>query len=252
MELKELYNSFLVAHNQQSQIKRKESKTRGVFSVSDAGSCYKKIYYNSMQIEPSNEPNEESLAKMRLGTLVHADYEKAMEHAENNAPDTLEFYSEYPVSMPDLNLEGTLDIAIHDTENQVLYVADVKTIGAYPYKLRFGRDKARNKSKVSSNYELQVCTYAIALANALMVEDVRPTLIFYNKDTSRQKIINVPLQYMDEALFFWEDVYEIIQEMGENMLDIEPNSMIGVPNAEWECRYCNFKDKCHKTLTNIK
>jgi len=246
---KEIYNNYLIKSNEQNQVKRKEGKTDGWFSASSAGSCYKKQYYLIVGEEPTNTPSAESLAKMRLGTLIHADFEDAMRLAmQMNNKEDVDFYTEYAIKIEDLKLEGTLDMAVHDKNLNQLFVADLKSIASYPYKLRFGRDKAKNRNRVSTNYELQVCTYAIALSNELEQPNVIPMLVFYNKDTSRIKTIEINQSFMDEALFYWQDLNDLLDDMGADMADVEPNSMVGVPNADWECGYCQFQDKCKGML----
>ena len=60
------------------------------------------------------------------------------------------------------------------------------------------------------------------------------------------KIVGIlDFTYMDEAMQYWEDAADIIEDLGADFQEVMPNSMIGVPFADWECNYCNFKDKCH-------
>ena len=49
---------------------------------------------------------------------------------------------------------------------------------------------------------------------------------------------------MDEALYYWEDVNDVLDNLGDEMEFVEPHSMVGVPNADWECRYCEFSNRC--------
>jgi hypothetical protein len=242
---KEIYYNYLGYTNKLAQIKRTKSKTDGWLSASSAGSCYKKQYYNIIKAIPTNPPSEEALSRMRLGTLMHKDFEDAMSLMIDTGNEQYDYYTEYPVKLKDLKVGGTLDMAIHDKSSNQLFVGDLKTIGSYPYKLRFGRDRMKNRSKVSSNYELQVCTYAIALSNELQLPNVIPMLVYYNKDTSRIKTVEIPFSFMDEAQQYWEDTRDIIDELGDDFNEIDANSMVGVPFSDWECGYCEFKDKCH-------
>jgi Fe-S-cluster formation regulator IscX/YfhJ len=91
----------------------------------------------------------------------------------------------------------------------------------------------------------RVCTYAIALSNELQLPNVIPMLVYYNKDTSRIKTVEIPFSFMDEAQQYWEDTRDIIDELGDDFNEIDANSMVGVPFSDWECGYCEFKDKCH-------
>jgi CRISPR/Cas system-associated exonuclease Cas4 (RecB family) len=243
---KDIYYNYLIDNNKQQGLKRLKTKQKGWLSISSAGSCNKKQYYSTIREQETNPPTEDSLAKMQLGTILHSDFEKAMKHQSdmNNSNDK-QYYYEYPVKIEELRLEGTLDMAIYDRVLNELYVADLKSIGSYPYKLRFGRDKAKNKNKVSNNYEMQVATYAIALSNKLEEPNVFPQLIFYNKDTSKIKSTNVPLYVLDDAMAYWEDLVDLIDELGDDFKDVSPDSMIGVPYSSWECNYCQYKDKCH-------
>jgi len=240
----QIYDNYVLYKNGESQINRKANKTEGYFSISSAGSCYKKQYYILTNTE-EEVPSILSLKKMRIGTVMHDEFEQAMLHHMKYDNNNTTVFTEFPVKLEKYMVEGTLDAAILD--NNTLHVADWKTMAGYPFKLRFGRERKKNISKVSTNYEMQVCTYAIALADTIQHKgEIIPYLVCYNKDTSKMKTIEIPPQFINEAQFYWEDLGDCLNEMGDDMLNIHPNdNMLGVPNADWECNYCNFKTKCH-------
>jgi len=241
----QIYNDFLHAKNEENQKERSKNKQKNYFSASSAGSCLKKQYYLVNDTPISNAPSDESLAKMRLGTIIHADFENAMKHRieHNNIPNIV-YYAEHPILIDEWNLQGTLDMAVHIMERDTLIVADLKSIASYPYKLRFGRDKAKNAYKVSTNYELQVCTYAIGLNDEVDASNIDIQLLYYNKDTSRFKTVPIHDSFMDEAAQYWEEVNDVIEEMEQDLESVQPHGMVGVPFADWECRYCQFQDQC--------
>lgn len=241
----QIYDDYVLYKANSSTAERNNNKTAGWFNISSAGSCYKKQYYYITNTKEPDSPSIDSLKKMRIGTVMHNEFEEAMlHHAKHNKQDTT-IFTEYPVKLNEYMVEGTLDAAIL-TDN-TLHVADWKTMASYPFKLRFGRDRQKNTKRVSTNYELQVCTYAIALAETIKHEgELIVYLVCYNKDTSKMKAISIPLHFIDEARYYWEDLSDCINELDKDILNIHPNdNMLNIPNADWECNYCNFKTKCH-------
>ena len=256
----EIYDNYI---NKQSNLylkKRLKTKKTGWFSASTAGSCFKKQYYEMVGTVETDKPNNEAMRKMRLGTIVHKDFEESMKDAlkKESKNSTLKFFIEYPIEIPDLKVHGTLDCAIYDESRNILTIGDLKTIGSYPYKLRFGREKSKNISKVSTNYELQVSTYTIGLVKEIEktisdeIKYVDMQLIFYNKDTSRIKIKTINSYMKSDAIAYWEDLNDFIDEAmvavpdGKLIRDIKPNSCVNVPTQQWECNYCRFRSLCQK------
>ena len=246
-----IYDNYVDNQSTLHNIKRKENKEEGWFSASSAGSCFKQQFYSLRDEIATDKPSKEAMRKMRLGTIMHKDFENAMiENKEKNLAgfsDSFKYFAEYPIKIPELRVQGTLDCAIYDAENSILTVGDLKTIGSYPYKLRFGREWFKNKSKISTNYELQLATYTIAMLKEIgdcLKVDMQ--LIFYNKDTSRIRTKPVDLFMRDDAEMYWQDLADFIDEEGEDIRHIKPNSCVNVPTQQWECNYCRFRSLCEK------
>lgn len=125
--------------------------------------------------------------------------------------------------------------------NDEVYVYDFKTIGSYPYKLKFGRI-ANRESNPSIHQELQLSTYAYAIKKEFGRCD-GIYLIYYNKDTSMMKTIEVDMSYMDDAVNFWTSINQIhANPISNNYLPPFQDNVS--PVREWECKYCKFKDYC--------
>ena len=241
----EIYDDYVREEARVHSAKREAERERGWFSASSAGSCFKQQFYNYVAEAETDTPGNESLRKMRLGTVMHKEFEKAMKYAEEKNY-LFKYFIEYPIELPNLMVKGTLDCAIYNEATLDLVVADWKTIGSYPYKLRFGREKSKNKSKVSTNYELQCSTYTEGLLKVInkSVQNARTQLIFYNKDTSRMKTMEISPYMREEAIAYWEDLNDFIDEEGERIRHIKPNTCVNVPAQQWECNYCRFESLC--------
>ena len=63
-------------------------------------------------------------------------------------------FSEHKVQIPELNVIGTLDIAVYNAETEVLEIYDVKTAAAFTWSKHFGRKENRQEN-ANQNYKLQ-------------------------------------------------------------------------------------------------
>lgn len=133
-----------------------------------------------------------------------------------------------------LQVRGFADTVI--IEDGKVYVYDIKTINAWAYKMRFGRSV---KKKGSIHQELQVATYGVMAEQEYgSIDGI--FLIYYNKDNSHIKILEVDRDKMLTAIGFWNS----IKDEHKNGL---PQLKKGVsPAMDWECRYCSYKTQCDK------
>ncbi len=268
IEIVEVYNDWL-DHNQE-QRKTEFKHLKGYFSASSAGSCYKKNIFKLFGFK-EKEIEKRSKRLLRLGTIIHNDFEEAMHYyiktRGDDISDEYEFFIEKEILLDKYNVAGHLDLAILDKKRQKLIVYDYKTKGSYPWKLQFGRNP---KPKTMFNYEMQLATYAMGMSKKEGADlGVEMALVYYNKDTSVIKQVNVEVKYADMAREYWDTLNnwkdmlheslplhrkfaiafegeaiedsDIIKEINNLMPkeDIE-----GIPFENWECRYCPFDHIC--------
>ena len=132
-----------------------------------------------------------------------------------------------------LQTRGFADLIIIDKRDRV-YVHDIKSMNAWSYRMRFGRKKSNNPS---IHQELQVATYGLMIEESMGRIDGMH-VIFYNKDNSTLKIIDLDREMLLSAQSYWEG----IKESHSNGL---PSIEKGVsPVMDWECNYCKFKTQC--------
>lgn len=239
-----IYDEYIKHENNKNREKYKLLEPH--FGASSAGQCFKKQYYNINKYEQESDSIKFiNNRKMRLGTIIHKDFEKALIHHIENSTEydksKMQIFKEYKIKIPEINVIGHLDYAIR-IGNQ-LAVADYKSIAAWPYKLRFGNKENRDKSP-SRHYEYQVCTYAIALANELEIENPQVYLMFYRKDDSYFKHLKISPHYIDLAWNYWEELNDTIETLGEDIVTIKPDSMANIPALKWDCDYCPYKNQC--------
>ena len=185
MDFENIYSNYL--NKKSGEYKEKNKDYIDWFSASSAGSCLKKQWYKVNDIQESDTPNNESMRKMRVGTLVHEDFEKAVNYyIENKEDDNFIINTEQAVVINDLNVIGHLDCSVIHKERSEAYVWDYKTAASYSWKKTFGRNSSEFHH---TNYGLQVATYAIGLTETIKTikhyDDVEMFLIWYNKDTSQ-------------------------------------------------------------------
>ena len=64
------------------------------------------------------------------------------------------------------------------------------------------------------------------------------SLVYYNKDNSDMKTVEVPLFYTERAVKWWKETNEA---HAAGLPPLKPGEN---PSAAWECNYCEWKDLC--------
>ena len=262
MDIEGIYNAYL------KQLDALWEREENVFHASTAGSCYRKQLYAYYDFK-SDAKDDKSLRLLRLGTIVHKDVEEALIKYEDtladlsmvnmystldDAPMKRSVYSEKKVKIKDLNIVGTFDAGekVEYGNNVEFNLYDLKTAAAYKWTTKFGR-KENRKPDSDTNYKLQLGTYALAVRHKYQPDKINMYLIWYNKNTSQMREQLVSNQWIDEALSYWTELNEIKDEVGKSFEDeLIPNTTVGVPFQDWECRYCQYYDTCPSTLADKK
>ncbi len=235
------------AKQKENTEKRYEGK-ESYYHASSAGFCSRKIYYQSVEkIKETNKPNAKSSRIMRLGTIVHEDFEKAFSLYNNNIYNILiynkenkkenkikekqiEFLFENEVILDELNVRGFYDLVAKKGDEVYLY--DVKTIGSWPWKYKVAKGGSG-----SSNHHLQLATYGLAIKEEFGRLDGM-FLLYYNKDTSDMKEIEVPMINLIKAENYWRNLKE------EHKMGLPQFKLGSSPVEQWNCSYCNYYDHC--------
>jgi len=246
MEIESIYNAYL---KEQEKLRERD---KNVFHASSAGSCYRKQMYSYYDY-PSDAKDDKSYRLLRLGTIVHSDVESAISLYQNRFPEK-DIYIEQKVHIKDLEVSGTFDagemITINGRKEFTLY--DLKTAAAYKWTTKFGR-KQNRVADSDLNYKLQLGTYALGVKEYCNPDWIGMYLIWYNKNTSQMKEQMVSPEWIDKAREYWEEVYEIKEDLGKSFeRELEPMMTYGVPMQDWECSYCQFESICPSTLSKKK
>ena len=246
LDLKEIYNDYLTEVESANKLNYKKKNPNKYYRASAAGHCFKKHWYSINGYEGTSTGTDRSKRLLRLGTIVHEDIEKAIDWYDNKISDDLSneydvsFHTEYGVLIEELNVMGSADIVLLDSEGTAS-VLDIKTTHSYKWKMMFGRNKEKSPSRM---YELQLGTYALGVCNQ---ENVNPDsislyLVYYKKDDSSMKYVDVNPVWMDNAAEYWVTLNETLSLVKEEA-DL-PRDTLNVPIENWECRYCQFESIC--------
>lgn len=231
IDIQKIYNDYLEELRHKN--KEKYTKHKGWFSASAAGSCFRKQLHR-LQDLPIKPMDVKSNRLLRLGTLVHADFEKSLDkYKEGN----LKIVTEHRIEMPELNVVGHLDVGVIDKETDKIHVYDIKTAGAWKWRMKFGRNPDKNPSV---NYELQLATYGMGLGLEHDITDVELSIQWYNKDSSMMREETISNLYMDEAFDYWTHLNEVKDDV-ESPEELIPGKHENVPIYNWECKYCEFQ-----------
>ena len=254
-DIEGIYNSYLDELQEKNRKERYEGK-ESWYHASGAGSCSRKLYFESVeQIKPTGVFDERTKRLLQLGNLIHEDVQKSLTHTRNrdynrdisidntqlkkeikNKEKDVEFLVEGEIKIEELNVRGFYDVvAKHTDDGKRIYLYDIKTCGAWSWKMKFGRKKTLNPS---IHYELQLGTYGYALKQQFGQLDGM-FLYYYNKDDSKMRCVEVPLTYISRAYLFWKNIND---EHKQGL----PQFRTGVsPVQKWQCNYCQFKEHCN-------
>ena len=243
LDVKEIYDDYLTELNSIGKSNYQAKNPNKYYRASSAGHCFKKHWYaiNGYQ---DGEMSDKSKRLLRLGTIVHQDIEKAINwHEDRLACDidneyNVSFKTEYEVL---IKVMGSADIVLIDSE-KTASILDIKTTHSYKWKMMFGRNK---EPKPSRMYELQLGTYGmgVALQEDSSHEDMSLFLVYYEKDDSSIKYVDVNPVWMDNAFEYWANLNETL-DLVKDESDL-PRDTLNVPVEHWECKYCQFEQICN-------
>ena len=140
---------------------------------------------------------------------------------------------EHPIDVPELNVKGFADIVVV-LESEEVFVYDIKTMGSWSWRFKFGRKK---ESKPSIHQELQLGSYGYAIKEEFGRCDGL-FLLYYNKDNSDIRQLEVGISFIEQSYNFWIRT----QDLHKNGLP--PLQESEAPVMDWECRYCQYKELC--------
>ena len=250
IDIEGIYSDYLDKKQEDNRLKRYSGK-ESWYHASGSGSCSRKLYFESIeQVEPSNPLDDKTKRLLRLGSIVHDDFQESLvtynrdiynrdnnrdissDKEKENKEKEIKFHTEQEITIDELNVRGFYDIV---SEGEEVYLYDLKTCGGYSWKLKFGRKPAFN---TSIHYELQLGTYGYAVKQQFGRLDGM-FLYYYNKDTSMMRAVSVPLTYISRAYLFWRNVKD------EHKQGLPPFRKGVSPVQDWQCNYCQFLNHCN-------
>jgi len=250
IDIEGIYSDYLDKKQEDNRLKRYSGK-ESWYHASGSGSCSRKLYFESIeQVKPSNPLDDKTKRLLRLGNIVHDDFEKSLvtynrdiynrdnnrdissDKEKENKEKEIKFHTEQEITIDELNVRGFYDIV---SEGEEVYLYDLKTCGGYSWKLKFGRKQSFNPS---IHYELQLGTYGYAVKQQFGRLDGM-FLYYYNKDTSMMRAVSVPLTYISRAYLFWKNTKD------EHKQGLPPFRKGVSPVQDWQCNYCQFLNHCN-------
>ena len=270
LDLERIYDVYLDKLQKKREEDNKEYKEW--FGGSSAGSCYKKQWYK-ITGEEATPFDTRTKRLLRLGTIVHKDFEDAITYFEEEFKGEIEgikVYKEHEIKIPEFNVIGHLDNCIIEYDDDLkeierISIADLKTLASYSWTKKFGRDAKKrgiNVHHTMGHYELQTATYALGMLKDLklvndlnhrnakteinkIINKVKLNIVWYNKNDSRLKVTEIPVEALEAAIEYWQDLNDFIDETPDDVIyAIPPDGAVGVPMQSWECNYCQYSITC--------
>ena len=268
VDIEKLYNDHIALKNEENYKSRYKGKEKW-YHGSGSGSCSRKLYYESIeQATITNPTDDRSNRVLRLGTIVHEDFElcirklqgiqtlKEMKDSDttiysnttdSKTIDTIDsekenkekewkFYVEEEILIPEYNVRGFYDLVAVSNIDGKVFLIDFKTMASFSWSKKFGwKNSDKNPSM---HQELQLATYGIAIKKTFGRLDGM-FLYYYNKDNSKMTSVEVSLDTLKQAENFWINVNE------EHKKGL-PMFREGIsPVQDWNCRYCRYLDHCN-------
>ena len=140
---------------------------------------------------------------------------------------------EKEIIIEELNIRGFADLIVEEDDGSI-YLYDVKTMNAWSYKFKFSK---KYKEENSNHHEMQLATYGVGVKKEFGRLDGM-YIAYYNKDSSLIKEKEVSLDYLTQVKSYWENR---VEEHKKGVPILQENVS---PVKMWECRYCQYKDKC--------
>ena len=253
----ELYSGWVKLRNDENVKERYTESVRHLYHASGAGLCMRKHFFTTTDAPITDPPAIQSQRLLRLGTIVHDDYASSIQHfnwAKKEKERTKEkeniynnsylellgtiknIRTEGEVNLPELNVRGFYD-AVFEMETGEVYLYDFKTIGSYPYRRKFGRDKDTNPAL---HHEMQLATYGLGVQKEFGRLDGM-FLYYYNKDNSSCKQVEVSLDMLRNVMSYWKETLDATS--GSLPPEVQINKS---PRYSWECNYCQYSTYCQE------
>ena len=245
LDIQAIYNDHLleISEKRREELNKSKPTDMSYYRPSSAGMCSRKIYYETiLRLEPTNTIDKRVRRLFRLGDLIHQDIQDAFQKIEKSDS----YFSIYNIYINNILIEkeivfkkirvrGFFDLLVEVSDGRI-YLYDIKSIGAFQYKKNFSRMRERREPSV--HQELQLATYGLWVEKEYGRLDGM-YILYYNKDNSLLRYKEVSSDRLLTALGFWERIND---EHSKSSLPTLQDSIS--PVAQWECSYCNFKDRC--------
>jgi len=229
LTIQEIYSKYLTRLNNDTQAARYKGKER-FFHSSGAGLCTRKHYYSAVEQVEGKSFEDKTLRIFRIGNLIHEDIQNALrEYAEQEG---MRIFIEKELFIDEYNVRGFIDLAL--VEDNVIY--DIKTCNSYKWTKMFGAMKDRNPSV---QYEMQLATYGFWYQeNYGELNGMK--ILYYNKNNSDMREVDVPMVYLDKADAYWEMCNDVVIDKDKP----PPINLGNAPVYQWECGYCQYNNIC--------
>jgi CRISPR-associated exonuclease Cas4 len=219
LKIDEIITDNLTARNEKERLNHRKREP-GIFYPSESMQCQRKIYISVIHPERKKD-------KMPFGLFHMAKY------AEESIIKCLQSTPGYIVQeqvrlekeiAPNVIIHGYEDFKLLNADGDTLGIYEIKSIGNISYIQKAEMAKLHHRSQLQCYLQTEKCDNG--------------SIVYVERgDICKIKEFEDSL---DDDL--WDDIKTHFSELTEYMSEREmPPPM---PVEEWECKYCEFKDKC--------
>lgn len=223
---------------------------------SQAGACNRRVAFEALGTEMTNDLNTDTLVTFEIGKLYHERIQLALVERFGAATEVMCSYKEQGISM-----SGHADAVYHDGTRPV--VVEIKSMKAFGFDLAVNGNRFDNHGPgPKKEHLMQAGIYA--LAPQIKADAIH--MIYVNKDTGELAEWVIDL---DEELIHFGTPTTTVRMMalneitrlndvaidvtngwlperivpGYGVVDHEPPTATS-KNKPWMCRYCSWRDLC--------
>ncbi|QLH81969.1 CRISPR-associated protein Cas4 [Halosimplex pelagicum] len=193
--------------------------------------CHRKIYYGQ-----ENAPEEQDDAEGILWTGRRIEEDVVLPFLQDVISTDQTFvrnsmWIDFDVEIQgnEVRIKGVTDPVLVDEESEPLLPTEIKTTSSIEY-----------KDSPDRRHRAQLHAYMAGLS---VEQDRNPTegvLIYISRDTFEMKVFHVEFdtKFWNETVLSWANTHTEYR-LSDNLPPAQPE-------ADWECEYCSYRERCGK------
>ncbi|UZE93689.1 MAG: PD-(D/E)XK nuclease family protein [Candidatus Pacearchaeota archaeon] len=209
---------------------KREYKPKGIgrYYPSEAGSCLRKVWY-SYKYPTEIAPELRKIFEM--GNIIHDFIVQVLKSEKTPQVELLKSEFPFKEQIEDFTISGRIDNLIKVKISGKIYLVEIKSSAG----IRFVKEASPHNVQ-----QLQLYMHFIGVHNGL--------LVYIDKSTLKTKVFEI--NYDKEKAQKILERFKLLHKLLTTNTLPEPEARKH-EKTKWMCRYCEYKDRCHKDTSRI-